>query len=393
MVFVAEAFAGWLVGQVSNAARKQMSTWLFGSDQDRALQQAATAAIQATARQLRPGSAATDDPRGADHLARVIDQVFKGTPTPDESLTEHTTLLQGLQTGVVSRLAVLDDADMTADVTDTPTSSAELLRVSVRELTDLLISHLLRELLVRGAAGGPLTPLANQLNHDLTHLQGEQNRASHEQHGSSLARLTADVQSALSRLGELDQQARSIPARTTQPLGRPVHELTDPFALEVHRAIDAPGGTLLPVLPAYIQRDHDRRLQEIVNQAVEGRSAAAVLIGGSSTGKTRACWEAVQALPHDWRLWHPIDPSRPEGAADALSAVGPRTVIWLNEAQHYLLTPANSLGERVAAGLRELLRDPARGPVLLLGTIWPEYWATLTSPPVADCRVVSVAGG
>jgi hypothetical protein len=80
-------------------------------------------------------------------------------------------------------------------------------------------------------------------------------------------------------------------------------------------------------------------------------------------------------------LWHPIDPSRPEAAVDAIQAVGPRTVVWLNEAQHYLLTPASRLGERIAAGLRELLRDPDRGPVLVLGTIWPEYWATLATPP------------
>jgi hypothetical protein len=167
-----------------------------------------------------------------------------------------------------------------------------------------------------------------------------------------------------------------------RPLGRPIHELTDPFALEVHRAIDVAGTTTaLPVLPAYVERDHDRTLRARVLQAAQGHSTAVVLVGGSSTGKTRACWEAVQALPGDWRLWHPIDPSRPEAAAEALPAVGPRTVIWLNEAQHYLLTPASELGERVAAGLRELLRDPARGPVLLLGTIWPEYWATLTTAP------------
>ena len=167
-----------------------------------------------------------------------------------------------------------------------------------------------------------------------------------------------------------------------RPLGRPIDELTDPFALEVHRAVDVPGPTAdLPVLPAYVERDHDRKLRAAVQQAAQGHSTAVVLVGGSSTGKTRACWEAVQALPHDWRLWHPIDPGRPDAAVEALPAVGPRTVIWLNEAQHYLLTPASDLGERVAAGLRELLRDPERGPVLLLGTIWPEYWATLTAIP------------
>jgi hypothetical protein len=56
-------------------------------------------------------------------------------------------------------------------------------------------------------------------------------------------------------------------------------------------------------------------------------------------------------------------------------------VIWLNEAQHYLLTPESALGEQVAAKLRALLRAPERGPVLLLVTIWPEYWATLTTVP------------
>ena len=35
--------------------------------------------------------------------------------------------------------------------------------------------------------------------------------------------------------------------------------------------------------------------------------------------------------------------------------------------------------ERVAAGLRELLRDPDRGPVLVLATLWPNHWATLTT--------------
>jgi tetratricopeptide (TPR) repeat protein len=371
MTFVAEAFAGWLFGQLADASRKHLGEWLLGNDQRRALQQAATAAIWATARQLRPTPAATGDPRGPDHLVQVIDQVFQELPTPAESLADHATLVEGLQAGVVARLAVLEDAD----ITGTGKSSAQLLAVPVPELADLLTRHLLRELVIRGAAGGPLTPLAAQLNHDLTHLLGLE-------HAARLIELTQEVQAALARLDKRDQQARSIPTGATPPLGRPVHELTDPFALEVHRAIDAPGRIrALPRLPVYIQRKHDRKLQAVVKHAASGRSISAMLVGGSSTGKTRSCWEAVQALPTDWRLWHPIDPSRPEAAAEALPAVRPKTVIWLNEAQHYLLTPASGLGERVAAGLRELLRDPGRGPVLLLGTIWPEYWDILTISP------------
>jgi hypothetical protein len=56
-------------------------------------------------------------------------------------------------------------------------------------------------------------------------------------------------------------------------------------------------------------------------------------------------------------------------------------VVWLNEAQFYLAVAGGGLGERVAAGLRELLRDPARRPVLVLATLWPEYWHGLTTRP------------
>ena len=55
--------------------------------------------------------------------------------------------------------------------------------------------------------------------------------------------------------------------------------------------------------------------------------------------------------------------------------------MWLNEAQFYLDAADGGLGERVAAGLRELLRDPGRAPVLVLATLWPEFWDALTARP------------
>ncbi|MBC2907700.1 tetratricopeptide repeat protein [Streptomyces cupreus] len=178
------------------------------------------------------------------------------------------------------------------------------------------------------------------------------------------------------------QSVRTHRTVSTSP-GRPVALFTDPFALEVHKAIEAEPtqAETLPLLPAYIPRAHDARLRAIVTEAVGGASRAVVLVGGSATGKTRACWETLGLLPDNWRLWHPIDPSRPEAALAEMQEIGPRTVVWLNEAQHYLLTPASDVGERVAAGLREVLRDPDGEPVLVLGTIWPEYLATLTAQP------------
>jgi hypothetical protein len=167
--------------------------------------------------------------------------------------------------------------------------------------------------------------------------------------------------------------------------GRLLAEVTDPFALEVHRPVrpeDAPPG--LPELPAYMPREHDQLLAEVVRAAAGGRSGIAVLVGGSSVGKTRACWEALGLLRDQqpgWRVWHPIDPSRPDAALAELPRIGPRTVVWLNEAQFYLQAADGGLGERVAAGLRELLRDPARAPVLVLATLWPGFWNTLTARP------------
>jgi hypothetical protein len=176
-------------------------------------------------------------------------------------------------------------------------------------------------------------------------------------------------------LTELDARA----AAPGGPSGRPLEEVTDPFALEVHHPVEPdvaqPG---LPVLPVYVPREHDATLAAVVMAAAAGASGIAVLVGGSSTGKTRACWQALELLrgrEPGWRLWHPIDPQR---ALDELPGVEPRTVVWLNEAQRYLYAPD---GEHVAAGLRKLLRDQDRGPVLVLATLWPELWNELTVRP------------
>ena len=133
-----------------------------------------------------------------------------------------------------------------------------------------------------------------------------------------------------------------------------------------------------------MHRAHDEKLARVAQAAAEGHSGIAVLVGGSSTGKTRACWETLQIIKDSavanapWRLWHPIAPSYPEAVLKHLPNVAPHTVIWLNEAQLYLNTPK---GEEVAAALRELLRDGKRAPILVLATLWLEHWSNLTTPP------------
>ena len=364
MVFVVDDLAAWLVGLLADAGRKKLTTLVLGDAQERALQQAASAAVQDTAGELSPS-----DGQRAGQIAMVISEVFRA-PVPDAPLAGVATLAEGLQAGIAGQLAVLDDAGLTG----TGQSSAEVLGVPGAVLADRLTGHLVREIMLRGSRGGPLTPLADQLNHDLTHLQVRRVEAQGQRVESILTQLAGEVRATLAR-----------PGSGAAAAGRPLDEVTDPFALEVHRPVQPedpqPG---LPALPAYVPRDHDTELGSVVRAAAEGRSGIAVLVGGSSTGKTRACWEALQLLrdrPGQWRLWHPIDPSRPDAALRELPGIGPRTVVWLNEAQFYLDVADGGLGERVAAGLRELLRDPARAPVLVLATLWPQFWDGLTARP------------
>lgn len=145
----------------------------------------------------------------------------------------------------------------------------------------------------------------------------------------------------------------AAPAAPPRP-GRPVQGC-DPLELEVHRVITLPGQhAVLPELPPYLPRAHDARLDELAVGVAAGTSRMVTLVGGSSTGKTRACWELVQRLEARqsgrWRVWHPHDPTRPEAAAAEIERVGPDTVVWLNEAQLYLSPTDARLGERIAAG-------------------------------------------
>lgn len=82
---------------------------------------------------------------------------------------EQPTILQALQAALAVQVAVLGDEGLTG----TGQSSTEVLGLSVEEITQTLVDSVVQEIVARGAGGGPLAALANQLNHNLTQLQGE----------------------------------------------------------------------------------------------------------------------------------------------------------------------------------------------------------------------------
>lgn len=156
----------------------------------------------------------------------------------------------------------------------------------------------------------------------------------------------------------------------------------DALRFEVHPALDGNAKTAsLPPLPPYIARPMsiDEQLRQEVAAARTGNRMV-LLIGGSSNGKTRACWEAVRSTLPDWLIHHPLEPDRPTALLNALRsrALQPNTVLWLNEAQAYLL---DKRSDEVASALQSLLTSEDRGPILILGTMWPKFSRILEAGP------------
>ena len=195
MVFVVDDLGSWLVGVLADAGLKRLTTLVLGSDQERALRQAAKAAVQRTVEELSPA----DDER-AERLALRIRKAFK-KPMPDAPLGGQATLLEALQAGIAGKLAALD----TLRVASAEPSPADVLGVPASVLADKLAGHLVQEIILRGSQGGPLTPLVDQFNHDATHLQ--------------LAELTSEVQEALSRAGS----AAAVASQAVRLLPRPAY--------------------------------------------------------------------------------------------------------------------------------------------------------------------------
>jgi tetratricopeptide (TPR) repeat protein len=183
VVFVADDLAAWVVGLLADAGRRRLTTWVLGSDQERELRSAATAAVKLTAADLRP-----EGGERAEELAMIVGQVFTA-PVPDTLPAERGMLLEVLQAGIAGQLALLGDPSLTG----AGESSAAVLEVQATTLADTLFSHLVGEIVIRGARGGPLAPFAAQLNNDMTHLQGQRLEV-------VVGRLAEEVREALARL-------------------------------------------------------------------------------------------------------------------------------------------------------------------------------------------------
>jgi hypothetical protein len=131
MALVADDLGAWLVGLLAEAGRKKLVAFVLGTAQERALQQAATAAVRQVAEELR-----SENAERAEELAMVIGQVFRDPvrSVRRAPLMAQASLLETLRAGIAEQLAVLDDPSLTG----TGRSSAEVLGLSATTIVEKL---------------------------------------------------------------------------------------------------------------------------------------------------------------------------------------------------------------------------------------------------------------
>jgi tetratricopeptide (TPR) repeat protein len=218
MALIGDDLLAWLVALLADAGRKRLTAFMSGNDQERALREATAAAILNTAAELCP-----DSSDSAEQLALVIDRAF-GQATKLATPMRSATLLQALQDAIAVKLSLVAEAELTG----AGEWSADLPELRVSALAERLSGNLLREIVVRGVRGGPLHPLATQLNFDQMRLQGEDLRGDVQRLADEVRRalnapppaqiqpathtLPADVASFIGRQAELELLVGALPA-------------------------------------------------------------------------------------------------------------------------------------------------------------------------------------
>ena len=180
------------------------------------------------------------------------------------------------------------------------------------------------------------------------------------------------------RLGRLGKQAGGNEGQVGAGVADLPHTSIsdrDAHDLGVHPAVWPGDSREAPTLTPYLRREHDVKLDNLIERAASGGpSVFAVLVGGSATGKTRALFEAFNRHPkvREWPLYYPAD-ARELAALVMQDRIGPSSVLWLNETQRYL---SGESGPDAAKLLARLVADTSR--TLVVGAMWPECSLDLT---------------
>lgn len=169
------------------------------------------------------------------------------------------------------------------------------------------------------------------------------------------------------KLDRIDDNPSGVRIRDDSPAppDRLRVDLAIPRELGIHSAIPVAGDD---DLPTYVERSFDFQLRTFLSANLPDRGCFAVMVGGSSTGKTRSLYEAIYELVPDWWL---VQPAEASDLLELRNAPPHATVFWLDELQQYLggHPPLTS----------ECVRALVRHGNLVVGTLWPDQYAKWTA--------------
>lgn len=189
---------------------------------------------------------------------------------------------------------------------------------------------------------------------------------------TSAAEIAQSLRAAVARYGQAPGRMRPSPVRGWRPAD-----------LGIHKGLrgSLPADAVLE-LPGYLRRPHDERLDGLFDNPAD--SVFVVLRGGSSTGKSRALYEAIlrHQVLRDWPLCYPRNARQARKVLD--DSLPPPCVLWLGDCYN-LFSSAD--GAEVAADLAALLDRSMAGPVLVVATMWPDHWEDLTAESAAPAPV------
>lgn len=130
-------------------------------------------------------------------------------------------------------------------------------------------------------------------------------------------------------------------------------------------------------LPTFVDRDRLPLLRQLLHRA-RNEGGFIVMVGNSCVGKTRLLYEAAREVLPDFEVLAPDlgDGNRVNRVAEARHRPR-RLIVWLDELQRFLAGPYLTAGSTPisSAAVRRLLG--ADDPVVIVGTLWPEYKAEL----------------
>ncbi|MFI8201588.1 tetratricopeptide repeat protein [Streptomyces sp. NPDC085937] len=156
-----------------------------------------------------------------------------------------------------------------------------------------------------------------------------------------------------------------------QPAEWPVlGTVESPVHLGVHPSPSGRDGE--PQLPPYVPRDCDTLLRDAL-RTTSAAGGLVLVLGESTSGKSRCAFEAAHAIVPDHRLLH----VPPQELISGLESIpdGMRVIVWLDDLEHYL-GPA-----RLSAPWLRLMRQKG---VVLLATMRVEEYSRLRSALTDD---------